>query len=88
MMNLKENLEKFLIPIFSQEYATRINVAMVLDPDFMNNITYVDSNKLNSIRDGHLKTVYKEYTDSYHNLVFNNGAPGVGKTNGVGRLTK
>lgn len=83
----KRESGKFLIPIFSQEYATRINVAMVLDPDFMNNITYVDSNKLNSIRDGHLKTVYKEYTDSYHNLVFNNGAPGVGKTNGVGRLT-
>lgn len=78
---------KLLIPIFSQEFASRINTAMAIDPEFMNNITIINSERLNSIKSQRSKQIYTNYIDSYKNLIFNNGAPGVGKTNGVGKLT-
>lgn len=84
---MKGESSKFLIPIFSQEFASKINIAMAIDPEFMNNITIIDSDRLNSIKSFRSRTIYKNYIDIYKNLVFNNGAPGVGKTNGVGKLT-
>nr|DAT90399.1 MAG TPA: exodeoxyribonuclease V beta chain [Caudoviricetes sp.] len=77
---------KFFVPIFSQEYAAKINLAMILDSEFMNNITEISESKLKSIKDPIIRERYEKDVTRSKNLVFTAGAPGVGKTNGVGRL--
>lgn len=78
---------KFLIPLFAQEYNARINAAMAINPVLMNDIVNITEDRINSIKDPKWKEVYSKYIKQYENLVFNNGASGTGKTNGVGRLT-
>lgn len=75
-----------LIPLFSQEYAARIAVATVVDVNLMNNITELTKEFENSIQKDSTRDKYKSLISRLKNLIFINGAPGVGKTTGVDSL--
>lgn len=75
-----------IIPIFSQEYAARIAIAFIVNPNLMNNITNLNRNFEDSISNDVKKDKYKNLISVLKNLVFINGAPGVGKTVGVDSL--
>lgn len=78
--------KQLIIPIFSQEYAARIALASIIDVNLMNNATELNKEFEESIIDPILRDKYKNYISRLQNLVFINGAPGVGKTTGVDSL--
>lgn len=83
---LSTSSKKFFVPIYSQEFAARIDLSMLIDSEIMNHMTSINDFKLNSIQDEELREKYQLLSIVSKNLVFNAGAPGVGKTNGVGKL--
>jgi hypothetical protein len=78
--------KQLIIPIFSQEYAARVALACIVDINFMNNSTELTKEFENSITNQASRDKYKNFVSRLQNVIFINGAPGVGKTTGVDSL--
>lgn len=82
-LNSNDGSKKPFMPIFSQEFATRLLLAYIKDPTTMSHIVDPEYK--------HVLTNIKGidyYGVKLPNFIFINGAPGVGKTQGVAKLAK